>query len=172
MPDYNNSKIYILKSPHTHIAYIGSTAGELYKRLGVHKTNFTTNKRMGSSILFDYGDVYITLIRKVECKDRDELRCEEQKEIDISKYSLCNKYRAYNSDEWKKEYIKNNNAKIYNSDYQRKYREDNKHKYKYNSDYQRKYREDNKHKYKYDDHYQYWYRIRNKNFLKPLFHDC
>jgi hypothetical protein len=152
MPDYNNSKIYILKSPHTHIAYIGSSVGELYKRLGVHKTNFKTNRRTASSILFDYGDVYITLIRKVKCKDRDELRCEEQKEIDISKYSLCNKYRAYNSDEWKKEYIKNNNAKIYNSDYQRKYREDN--------------------KFKHDDHYQYWYRIRNKNFLMPLFHDC
>jgi len=91
-------RIYKLTSPNTDMIYIGSTTQKLADRLNGHKSDSQNPNVKGSSsiIMFKYGDVSIHLIRECEC---DNIRIEEQIELDKYDGKLCNQHRAYQSEE-------------------------------------------------------------------------
>ena len=142
MVNYQNGKIYCLRSNQTDDIYIGSTAEErLSARMSKHrvdynrwlngKTNYVTSYE-----LLKYDDCYIELIEKYPCKDKMEL---ERREGEIQREMNCvNKYiagRTY------KEYYQDNRCKI--SEKSRQYRQDNKETI---SEYMKQYQQNNKEK--------------------------
>ena len=114
MPNYQNSKIYVLRSHQTEKIYIGSTCNELRKRLCQHKTQYKSfnnkknNRYTTSYEILKYNDCFIDLYEKFSCNDKDELRKREG-EI-IRSLDCVNKLIAgrtniqYNKDN--KEYLK------------------------------------------------------------------
>lgn len=105
------------------MAYVGSTKQSLSRRFGHHKddykafkdgkkTSFTT-----SFILFDEFGVdncRIILLESFDVSSKDELKSKEQ--IWIDKIPNCNRYKAFRTEEQKKEY---------NQKYDKQYRIDN-----------------------------------------------
>ena len=75
--DYSKAKIYKLTTIHNpDLVYYGSTVNPLYKRKGLHKGLFKSNKLTCSSYkLFELGidDVEITLVEYVNCNNKEEL---------------------------------------------------------------------------------------------------
>ena len=156
--------IYKLTSPNTDMIYIGSTTRELKERLKCHRNDALNPSRLkiSSSIMFEYGDVSIHLIREVEC---DNIRIEEQFELDNYDGEVCNQKRAYCSAETAK-VSKNKQRKTYDKEY----RIANK---QYNKEYQYDYKRTEKYKL-YARHFNYWSRgpgKRTLSILKPLFYD-
>lgn len=74
MPDFQNGKIYAIRSHQTDQVYIGSTTQTLTQRFAVHKSHYIKNcSTCTSSILFQYDDVYIDLIELFPCSTRVEM---------------------------------------------------------------------------------------------------
>ena len=80
MVNYQNGKIYVIKSYQTDMIYIGSTTQSLSMRMGGHRRNHkyylkTGNKKHHSTVLniLKYDDNYIELVEKYPCNDREEL---------------------------------------------------------------------------------------------------
>ena len=119
MPDYSNGKIYKVINTQHEIIYIGSTVQTLSCRFSKH-----THKGNGNKIV---------LIEKFPCSCKEELLKKEQEIIEQND-NLLNKYRAYNSEEYNKNY------KV---EYDKQYRIDNIEKKKM---YDKKWNENNKEK--------------------------
>jgi len=68
--NYNNSKIYALRSDDTDKIYIGTTTQNLSKKLSELRTS---NSNLISEYFRKYGDVYIELIEYYPCKSKEEL---------------------------------------------------------------------------------------------------
>jgi hypothetical protein len=64
MANYQNGKIYTIRSPNTDKFYIGSTTQPLFKRFYSHKCihNSTCSKE-----IFQCGDAYIELLEDYKC---------------------------------------------------------------------------------------------------------
>jgi hypothetical protein len=77
MPDYNQGKIYAIRSYLTDKIYIGSTCDLLHKRLYGHKKDNERDRVTKSKEIIDLGDAYIELIENYPCKDRNELVARE-----------------------------------------------------------------------------------------------
>lgn len=83
MPDYNEGKIYLLKSKQTDKVYVGSTTQSLAKRMRGHRNiyqeNISTGDKSGHSSLklLKYDDVYIRLLEEYPCESRKELTMRE-----------------------------------------------------------------------------------------------
>lgn len=78
MPDYQNGKIYTLRSHQTDDIYIGSTIQPLSVRLGGHKRAYKNHKDGKyqydvSFNILDHGDAYIELLENYPCNDKNEL---------------------------------------------------------------------------------------------------
>jgi hypothetical protein len=76
MPDYQQGKIYRIRSPNTHNVYIGSTIATLAKRFAQHKITTTKARQV-----IDCGDAYIELVHAFPCNSKDELFKEEARLI-------------------------------------------------------------------------------------------
>ena len=109
--NYQNSKIYTIRSHQTDKIYIGSTVNELRIRLSQHKSHYKTKSRSCSSFeIIKYDDCYIELYEKYPCNDKYELRKREG-EI-IRSLDCVNKYIAGRTPkEYKKDYKKENRNK-------------------------------------------------------------
>ena len=96
--NYQNGKIYKIINEDNEIIYIGSTAQELLcDRYKNHKLKAPNHK--------------IILIQNYPCNSKQEL-CMKEQQI-IEQYSnLLNKYKAFSSEEEKKEYYENNKNEI------------------------------------------------------------
>ena len=82
MPNYQNGKIYTIRSHQTDEIYIGSTANCLSKRLNEHKSNFKywkTGKRAYTTSfkIIEFDDAYIELLENYACADKNELNRRE-----------------------------------------------------------------------------------------------
>ena len=82
MINYQNGKIYTIKSFQTDKVYYGSTTQSLSKRLRKHKQHYTyylkSNKGyMTSYEVLAFDDAYISLIEKYPCDSREELLARE-----------------------------------------------------------------------------------------------
>ena len=74
MPNYQNAKIYAVKSPNTDKVYIGSTTASLKDRFYGHKR---TNKKTTSKEIIEAGEAFIELIELFPCQTRQELHKRE-----------------------------------------------------------------------------------------------
>jgi hypothetical protein len=70
MPDYQQGKIYAIRSPHTEKVYIGSTVSSLAKRFSQHKRGTCG---CSSKEIIDCGDSYIELVENIPCNSKEEL---------------------------------------------------------------------------------------------------
>lgn len=86
MVNYDNGKVYIIRSPNTDKVYIGSTTLTLSQRMAEHRRitrYYTMGNGMGrggcprSSTILDAGGAYIELLEEVHCKTRAELLARE-----------------------------------------------------------------------------------------------
>ena len=114
--NYQNSKIYTIRSHQTDKIYIGSTCNELRKRLYQHKQDykrFLKNKYhiVSSFEILKYDDCFIELYEKYPCSDKMELHKREG-EI-IRSLDCVNKLiPARTKKEGKKEYYQKNKEKV------------------------------------------------------------
>ena len=148
MPNYQNAKIYTIRSHQTEQIYIGSTTQPLAKRLGLHKY-----MRYSSKEIMKYDDAYIELLEEFPCENKEQLFKREGHHIRsndcVNKRVEGRTKKEYIQDnkevirERKKQYQETNKDKI--SEYTKQYRENNKDKI---SEYMKQYQETNKDKIK------------------------
>ena len=72
MPNYQNGKIYCIRSHQTERVYIGSTTQRLSKRMVGHRSNSCSSRD-----ILQYDDAYIELIENYPCIDVSELQMRE-----------------------------------------------------------------------------------------------
>lgn len=121
MPNYQNGKIYSIRSHKTDKIYIGATIQPLSYRFNDHKKN-AYKKNCTSHLILEYDDAYIELIEECKCDNKDQLSKREG-EIIRSTSNCVNKVIPNRT---KKEY-RNDNHEIINEKL-RIYREKNKDK--------------------------------------------
>lgn len=138
MPNYQNGKIYCIRSFKTDDIYIGSTTQPLCKRIDGHRQDYRKwiygkRKYISSFELIKHGDAYIELIASYPCNDKEELNKEEgkyQREMECVNKCIAGRTQkeryednTENVKQKAKEYYNNNSDKI--KDYQKKYRKEN-----------------------------------------------
>ncbi len=139
MPNYNNGKIYSIRSHQTEQIYIGSTTQPLSKRLYEHRQKYRRYKNTGkggyitSFEILQHEDHYIELVEDCPCDTRQQLVRREGQVI--REYNCVNKLIAGRT---KKQYREDNKDKI------KQYCEDNKDKIK---QYKKQHYQKNKEKY-------------------------
>jgi len=88
MINYQNGKIYAIKSYQTELIYIGSTVRPLSQRIAKHRVNYNKNGKTSSKEILKYDDYYIELIELFPCNSKEEL--EKQEGIHIRKnINIC-----------------------------------------------------------------------------------
>ena len=101
MVNYQNGKIYKIINESNDIVYIGSTTNTLCRRYHSHNHKAINHK--------------IILIENYPCNGKEEL-CKREQEIIEENDNLLNKFKAYISEEQKKEsfkeYRNNNKDKV------------------------------------------------------------
>jgi hypothetical protein len=93
--DYNNGKIYTIRSPHTNKYYIGSSTQLLSKRFSVHKNSLDCS----SKEIITLGDSYIELLENFSCKCKEELNAREYQLIREHKNNVVNILGVKSEDE-------------------------------------------------------------------------
>ena len=79
MPDYQNTKIYIIRSRNTDRVYIGATTSTLVKRFSAHNRSFAKgNYQCRARDVLEHGDCYIELLERYPCLDKDESNAREK----------------------------------------------------------------------------------------------
>jgi hypothetical protein len=83
MPNYQNSKIYVIRSHKTDLIYIGATTLSLCARLGEHRRMFnylwrgnginSKNRGCCSREILQFDDAYIELLENYPCNSKEEL---------------------------------------------------------------------------------------------------
>lgn len=68
MVNYKEGKIYIIRSPHTPLVYVGSTCKKLSTRFCGHKKGTCSSRRV-----IDFGNAYIELLELYPCDSKVEL---------------------------------------------------------------------------------------------------
>ena len=89
MSNYQNAKIYRIKSLHSDDEYIGSTCNSLARRMTGHRDAFNKFKKgegnyCSSYHLFEIGGEYIELIEIFPCNTRQELFIKEGEHVKAS----------------------------------------------------------------------------------------
>jgi hypothetical protein len=74
MPNYQNGKIYAIRSYKTDDIYIVSTIMTLSKRMAKHRVMKTF---VSSQLILEHGDAYIELIELCPCNSKEELERRE-----------------------------------------------------------------------------------------------
>lgn len=147
MPNYQNGKIYAIKSYQTELIYIGSTVRPLSQRLGQHRINYKKNGNVSSKEILKYDDYYIELIENFPCNSKEELFKQEGYYIreNINNCVNCciagRTKKEWNNDN--KDHISKQQKEHYqaNIEHIKEYRENNKEKQK---EYFKQYYENNK----------------------------
>lgn len=80
--NYNNAKIYIIRSYQTDDVYIGSTLEKLSKRIGSHRSHFRQYMNdkyhyLTSFKLIERDDHYIELYEEYPCENKEQLNKRE-----------------------------------------------------------------------------------------------
>lgn len=78
MPDYQQSKIYCIRSNETSDVYIGSTTLTLSKRMAHHRHEYKIQRLYYSAFeVLKYTDAYIELIELFPCDTKEQLNKRE-----------------------------------------------------------------------------------------------
>jgi len=158
MVNYKNGKVYKIICDNPDLVYYGSTVQKyLSSRLAHHRRELNCSSRK----LFQYGNVKIILVEKVECESKDELFMRERFYIEnnncVNKYipgqtkeelkiKIKEKGKEYreNNKEYQKEYYNKNKEKI--KQYKKEYDKKNKEYYNKNKEKIKEYYQKNKEK--------------------------
>ena len=170
MPNYQNGKIYAIRSHQTDKIYVGSTckkylSGRMSGHLCEYKRYLDADKFTGSVSyeILTHGDAYIELLESYPCDTKDELLSREGHYIRtldcVNKNIAGRTAKQYNEDnrdklkKQRKEYEKKNRVKI--CDQKKKWVKDNIERIgPIVKEYQKGYRVDNKEKLnKYSSNY-------------------
>jgi hypothetical protein len=145
-PNFQNGKIYSIRSHQTEKIYVGSTTQPLYKRFHQHKK---PSNKTNSKEIMKFADAYIELIENYPCIDKDELHMREGeiiRERDCVNRNIAGRTKA----EWRednKENIKEIN-KQYREEHKeeiKQYRQDNKEtRNQYSKQYRQEHTEETK----------------------------
>lgn len=117
MPNYQNAKIYLLKSPNHDKVYVGSTVQTLKERFRCHKSTYncwkngSIKQKMMSFDILEKGDATIELIMEYPCQTKQELFWKER-EI-TEQYNSINSHKQIATEEEKKKQAKENDKKQY-----------------------------------------------------------
>ena len=123
-PNYQNGKVYAIRSHSTDKIYIGSTTQLLFKRLSGHVVDYKRNNGVSSSEILKFNDCYIELLCDYPCERREQLCAKEGEYIRQYKDKCVNRfiagrnvkeYRENNKEhkaEKDKQYYENNKAEI------------------------------------------------------------
>jgi len=127
--NYQNGKIYSIRSHQTELIYIGSTTEPLSKRLSVHKRDYKRYKNnkhhyITSFEIIKHNDYYIELIENYPCNSKDELRMREGQIIRETANAVNKRIEGRTMSEYQKQYRENNKEQI--KEKQKQYYEDNK----------------------------------------------
>lgn len=100
MPNYQNGKIYMIRSDKTDQVYIGSTTMTLKDRMSCHRSEFKRNcANTTSRQILQYPDACIVLIELYPCETKEELNAREQYWINEHSDIACNINRAHRTEE-------------------------------------------------------------------------
>jgi hypothetical protein len=97
--NYQNGKIYSIRSPNTDKYYIGSTVQSLSQRFAGHKKDRNTT----ATEIIDLGDAYIELLELFSCNSKIELNKREGELQREYKANIVNKMFAHRTPEQRKE---------------------------------------------------------------------
>jgi hypothetical protein len=115
MPNYQNSKIYMIESLEGDCRYYGSTTRTLAQRMGKHRTSIKVGRPISSQKVLKYSDARILLVELFPCNSKMEL---EAKEAEYVRNNNCvNKCIPQRTD---KQYYQDNKGK------RKQYLQDNK----------------------------------------------
>jgi len=154
MPDYQQGKIYAIRSHLTTDVYIGATCKRLSDRMAGHRYAYKKNIVPCKSFnIIERGDAYMELIEAFPCNNKDELN---KREGEIIRTTL-NAVNARVEGRTKQEYREINKEKM--KEYLKEYREKHKEKAK---EYQKEYRENNNEDLKIKKK-EYYERTKNKD---------
>ena len=124
MVNFENGKVYAIRSNLTNEIYIGSTTQSLAVRMGEHRRKYrlwvadNSKKYVTSYEILKHGDAYIELLELVPCSCRAEL-CRREGEL-MRANNCVNKLIAGRS---QKQYNQDNAEHI--KQYRKQYRQDN-----------------------------------------------
>jgi hypothetical protein len=82
MPNYQNGKIYCIRSHQTDKVYVGSTVEKLCQRMAKHRCKYKyflngNHHNVTSFDILKYDDAYIELIENYPCNSKEELHKKE-----------------------------------------------------------------------------------------------
>ena len=135
MPNYQNGKIYTIRSHQTEEFYIGSTTQPLADRFGNHAAQFKRyqngkGKYYTSFKILEYDDAYYELYESCPCNDKNELTRREGELIRanancVNKNIAGRTVKQYYQDntDYYKQYYQDNAEHI--KDYYKQYRQYN-----------------------------------------------
>ena len=87
MVNYQNGRIYTLRSHQTDDIYIGSTTRMLRKRMAEHRYNYKHRKTHTSAHqILQYEDCYIELLEEFPCDNKEQL---EKREMECVRNMDC-----------------------------------------------------------------------------------
>ena len=143
MPNYQNGKIYCIRSFKTDDIYIGSTTRKLSSRMSDHRSSYKKwingkDHYMTSFELIKQGDAYIELLELYPCNIVEEL-CKKEGEYIRNMVCINKVIPDRTRKEYKKEWNEKNKEHI--KEYQKEYRSipEIKEKYKqYSKDYEKR----------------------------------
>jgi hypothetical protein len=121
MPNYQNSKIYAIRSIlKPDLVYVGATVRSLSERFGAHTR---VNNKCTSKQVVEVGDAYIELIELFPCNTKEEL-CKRENEL-IRSMDCVNKF-TYVVGRTMSEYKRDNKVKIdlYNKQHYQDHKQD------------------------------------------------
>jgi hypothetical protein len=132
MVNYQNGKIYTIRSPSINKYYIGSSCSPLFKRYNKHKSDYTKYQNgstwLSSFEILKFDDAYIELLENYPCNSKEELLMREGQLIRQYKDDIVNKNRPNLTHIEYNEYHKQYNQE--HSEIYKKYRDDNKEQFK------------------------------------------
>ncbi len=131
MPDYDESKIYAIRSKLTNMIYYGSTTDTLSNRFSKHKYEYNNSDDRPyctSFEIFDFGDAYIELIEDFPCDSKQELQKREGEITKLDINSINVREEGLTRKQTNDKYYKNNSIKVLK--FQKEYRSKNKDKIK------------------------------------------
>lgn len=114
MKNFNNAKIYVVRSPSTEDVYIGSTTQPLSIRMGKHRA---PSNQCRSKLIVAFEDAYIELLEDWPCDNIEQLRAREGHHHRTYK-NCINKNIAGNFEKF-------SNKQEYHAEYDAKYRKNN-----------------------------------------------
>lgn len=121
MPDYQQGKIYSIRSFLTREIYIGSTCNKLSVRMAQHRALFKAGRLTCTSVkILEKGNAYIELIEAFPCNSREELNQKEGEYIRTSLLCVNNNIAGRTREEY------NEGSKEETKEREKAYREANK----------------------------------------------